>query len=68
MTEKSEGLEVCEDTVEAVEGETDAVDAAETALASEGEAKSQPIGLLGRFQVTSKRLDSSSVSGELPED
>lgn len=69
VTEKSEGLESCDDTVEVAEGEIEAVDSAEKAeLGSGGEAKVQPIGLLGLFQVASKRLDSSSVSGELPED
>ena len=69
VTEKSEGLDACDDTVDAIDGEMDAVDPAEKAgLGSVGEAKLQPMGLLGPFQVASKRADSSSVSGELPED
>lgn len=65
MAEKSEGCDICEDTVEAVDGETDATDAGvkEAAL-----AKLEAGGLVGPFQLGWKRADSSSVSGELPDD
>lgn len=71
MTEKSEGLETWEDTVEAVEGDMDAVDAGEMGAGSTSvEAASWSAGglLIPLAQLGSKRADSSSVSGELPED
>ena len=74
MTEKSEGCDICEDMVEAVDGETDATDAdvKEAALAKlEVGGLVGPLevgGLVGPFQLGSKRADSSSVSGELPDD
>lgn len=63
VTEKSEGLDICDDTVEAVEGDIDAVEGV-----GKGIGPAKPEALLNESApFGSKRTESSSVSGELLE-